>query len=59
MLAAIHRSSSPQKLASAALPGWRVHQLTGNRAGHWSLTVTGKLASHRALRKMVTPAIST
>lgn len=22
-------------------PGWRVHQLTGNRAGTWSLSVSG------------------
>lgn len=41
MLAAIHRSTSPQKLAAAALPGWRLHPLTGDLAGHWSLTVTG------------------
>jgi toxin HigB-1 len=41
MLAAINRSSAPQKLAAAALPGWHVHALTGDLAGHWSLTVTG------------------
>lgn len=23
------------------LPGWRVHQLTGDRAGSWSLPVSG------------------
>jgi proteic killer suppression protein len=22
-------------------PGWRIHQLSGNRAGTWSLSVTG------------------
>jgi proteic killer suppression protein len=22
-------------------PGWRIHQLTGNRAGTWSLSVSG------------------
>ncbi|MFH0351743.1 MAG: type II toxin-antitoxin system RelE/ParE family toxin [Chromatiales bacterium] len=24
-----------------ALPGWRLHQLTGDRKGQWSLSVTG------------------
>ena len=38
MLAAINRTSEPQKLA--ALPGWRLHRLGGDRAGFWSLTVT-------------------
>jgi len=23
------------------MPGWRLHPLTGNRHGHWSITVTG------------------
>jgi antitoxin HigA-1 len=23
------------------MPGWRLHQLTGDRRGQWSLTVTG------------------
>jgi proteic killer suppression protein len=41
MLAAVHRSSAPEKLAGAALPGWRVHPLKGNLAGFWSLSVTG------------------
>jgi proteic killer suppression protein len=41
MLAAINRTTDPAKLAAAALPGWRVHRLTGDLAGHWSLSVTG------------------
>jgi toxin HigB-1 len=41
MMAAIHRSSGPEKLAAAALPGWRVHALRGDLAGFWSFTVTG------------------
>jgi proteic killer suppression protein len=23
------------------LPGWKLHQLTGNLVGHWSVTVSG------------------
>jgi proteic killer suppression protein len=41
MLAALHRTSGPERLAAAALPGWRVHALKGEMAGFWSLTVTG------------------
>jgi proteic killer suppression protein len=41
MMAAIHRSSAPDKLAAAALPGWRMHALKGDIAGHWSLSITG------------------
>lgn len=41
MLAAIHRTRSPERLAAAVLPGWRVHQLAGDLGGFWSLTVTG------------------
>ena len=41
MMAAIHRSSAPDRLAAAALPGWRVHPLKGELAGYWSLSVTG------------------
>ena len=41
MMAAINRSSAPEKLAAAALPGWRVHALKGDLAGRWSLSVTG------------------
>jgi toxin HigB-1 len=39
MLAALNRTSAPEKLV--ALLGWRLHRLTGDRAGFWSLTVTG------------------
>lgn len=41
MMAAIHRSSGPESLAAAALPGWRVHPLKGDLDGFWSFTVTG------------------
>jgi proteic killer suppression protein len=41
MLAAVHRSSAPEKLAMAALPGWRVHPLKGDLAGFWGMSVTG------------------
>jgi proteic killer suppression protein len=41
MLAAVHHASSPERLAGAALPGWRAHALKGDLAGFWSLTVTG------------------
>lgn len=41
MMAALHRSSGPEQLAAASLPGWRVHALKGDLAGCWSLTVTG------------------
>lgn len=41
MMAALHHSSGPDRLAAAALPGWRVHALKGELAGFWSLTVTG------------------
>jgi toxin HigB-1 len=27
-------------------PGWRVHQLKGDRAGKWSISVSGELAAH-------------
>jgi proteic killer suppression protein len=27
-------------------PGWRVHQLNGDRAGKWSISVSGELAAH-------------
>jgi toxin HigB-1 len=29
---------SPQDMNA---PGWKLHQLTGNLAGHWSVTVNG------------------
>ncbi|MGH6919164.1 MAG: type II toxin-antitoxin system RelE/ParE family toxin [Geminicoccaceae bacterium] len=41
MMAAINQTSAPEKLAAAALPGWRMHTLKGDLAGHWSSSVTG------------------
>ena len=40
MIAALHYASGPERLAGAALPGWRVHALKGDLAGWWSLIVT-------------------
>jgi proteic killer suppression protein len=40
-LAAARPERVVEKLAAAALPGWRVHALRGNLAGYWSLSVTG------------------
>jgi proteic killer suppression protein len=39
MLAAINRTSEPTKLD--AMPGWRLHRLTGDLRDFWSLSVTG------------------
>jgi proteic killer suppression protein len=39
MLAAINRTSEPTKLH--AMPGWRLHRLTGDLRDFWSLSVTG------------------
>ncbi len=39
MLAALVFADSIENLK--AMPGWRLHQLTGDRRGQWSLTVTG------------------
>ena len=39
MLVAINRTSTPERMAS--MPGWRLHRLSGDLAGSWSLTVTG------------------
>jgi proteic killer suppression protein len=41
MLAALHNTSGPERLAKAALPGWRLHPLKGELSGFWSLSVTG------------------
>jgi proteic killer suppression protein len=38
MIVAIQAMSNPQQLTS--VPSWRAHELTGNEAGIWSLTVT-------------------
>jgi toxin HigB-1 len=37
-LAALDGSINPSGMN---LPGWKLHQLTGNLAGHWSVTVNG------------------
>jgi toxin HigB-1 len=39
MLAALVFADSIENLK--AMPGWRLHQLIGDRRGKWSLTVTG------------------
>ena len=39
MLSAIDLAAAPED--AEALPGWRLHQLRGDLAGYWSLTVTG------------------
>jgi proteic killer suppression protein len=39
MLAFLQDMETEQEVR--ALPGWRAHQLTGDRAGTWSLRVTG------------------
>jgi proteic killer suppression protein len=38
MLAFLDEMQDPEELR--ALPAWKVHTLTGNRKGTWSLTVT-------------------
>lgn len=37
-LGALNRASKPTDLA---VPGWRLHELKGNQAGRWSITVNG------------------
>lgn len=37
-LAALNRAKKPDDLA---VPGWRLHALKGNLAGHWAITVNG------------------
>jgi len=39
MLAAIDAASTVEEIA--LFPGWRLHRLKGDLAGHWSLTVSG------------------
>lgn len=39
MLVTINRTSAADRLN--AMPGWRLHRLSGDLAGFWSLTVTG------------------
>jgi len=37
-LAALNRAKKPDDMAA---PGWRLHVLKGNMAGHWAITVNG------------------
>jgi proteic killer suppression protein len=41
MLAAIDTAANVDDIA--LFPGWRLHELKGDHAGFWSLTVTGNL----------------
>ncbi len=34
-------AASPDMATLAGPPGWRIHQLKGDRAGEWSISVTG------------------
>lgn len=38
MLTALHNAKCPDDMNA---PGWRLHTLTGNLAGHYSVTVNG------------------
>ena len=33
--------AAPDKSGVQGPPGWRIHQLTGNRTGTWSISVSG------------------
>lgn len=37
-LTRLDSATSPQDMSA---PGWRLHQLSGNLAGHWAVTVNG------------------
>lgn len=37
-LAALNNAIKPEDMG---VPGWRLHPLTGDMAGHWSVTVNG------------------
>lgn len=39
VLTAISLAQSPETILGP--PGWRIHQLTGDRAGTWSISVSG------------------
>jgi proteic killer suppression protein len=41
MLAQLHVSEAPEDMDG--MPGWRLHPLKGDRAGQWSVTVSGNL----------------
>jgi len=38
VLDALDQATSPEQLN---IPGWRLHQLTGDRKGAWSVNVSG------------------
>lgn len=38
-LTALDAATQPQDLA--VMPGWRLHELKGDQAGRWSITVNG------------------
>ncbi len=38
LLAQLDQAGSPRDMN---LPGWRLHELKGHMAGHWSVTVNG------------------
>ncbi|WP_345815317.1 type II toxin-antitoxin system RelE/ParE family toxin [Paraburkholderia sp. PREW-6R] len=38
LLTALDQAQSPQDMSA---PAWRLHQLTGDLAGHWSVWVNG------------------
>lgn len=40
VLDALNASASPEQLN---IPGWRLHPLTGDRKGAWSVSVSGNL----------------
>lgn len=37
--------AAPDISAVIGPPGWRIHQLSGDRAGTWSISVSGNLAA--------------
>lgn len=39
MLTLLETAEAPEEMGR--YPGWRLHRLTGDLAGFWSLTVTG------------------
>ena len=41
MLAQLHVSDEPGDMDG--MPGWRLHPLKGDRAGQWSVTVSGNM----------------
>lgn len=41
MLSVVDASSGPDALKGASLPGWKLHELKGDRIGWWSMWLTG------------------